>query len=314
MHIVIAGSSGLVGTALRHSLQADGHRVTRLVRRAPSAADELQWDPDVGTLDGTGLAGADAIVNLAGAGIGDARWNEDRKRVLVESRTRTTALLAETIAGIDERPGVLLSGSAIGYYGDRGDQVLTEQSDPGDDFLADLCQQWEAATGPAESAGVRVAHLRTGMVLAPYGGALAKMLPLFKFGVGGRMGSGRAYWSWISLADEVGAIRFLLDRPVRGAVNLTAPNPVTNAEFTKTLGGALHRPTLLPVPSFGPKLLLGGELAEALLFTSARIVPAVLTDAGYSFQHPDLADAWPAILAQRDAVAAGPRPEGGHTA
>jgi len=222
---------------------------------------------------------------------------------LLDSRTRTTSLLATSIAAADNGPKVLLSGSAIGVYGERGDQVLTEQSDAGTGFLADICRQWEAATEPAEAAGVRVTHLRTGVVLSRSGGALAKMLPLFKLGLGGKMGNGRAYWSWISLADEVGAIEFLLDHPVSGPVNLTAPEPATNAELTRVLGRVLHRPTLLPVPSFGPKLLLGGELADALLFTSARVMPQALLDAGYRFRHPDLASALSAALAGEDIAA-----------
>ncbi len=202
------------------------------------------------------------------------------------------------MAAMTNPPAVLLSGSAIGYYGDRGDQLLTESSEPGRSFLAQLCLSWEAATAAAEQAGVRVAHLRTGIVLDRAGGALAKMLPLFRFGLGGRMGSGRDYWSWISLQDEVEAMAFLLTNEVRGAVNLTAPNPATNAELTRALAAAVHRPALLPIPRFGPRLLLGAELADALLFTSARVSPQALLDAGYPFHHPDLASALQAVLAK----------------
>lgn len=306
MHVVIAGSSGLIGTALTAALERAGHRVSRLVRRPVQAPDEIRWDPAAGTVDAAALAGVDAAVNLAGAGIGDKRWNAERKRELLDSRTKPTALLAETLARLDAPPKVLLSGSAIGYYGERGDQVLTEQSGPGEGFLPELCLEWEAATAAAEQAGIRVAHLRTGLVLSAQGGAMGKMLPLFRFGLGGRMGSGRDYWSWISLADEVAAIQFLLEAPVHGGVNLTGPAPVTNAEFTRELGRALRRPTLLPVPSFGPKLLLGPELADALLFTSARVVPAALTDSGYRFRHADLASALQAVVRGDDPAAPAP--------
>ena len=303
MHVAVSGASGLIGTALCQSLVRSGHQVSRLVRRPSARAEEISWDPAGGTLDPSRLEGVDAVVNLSGAGIGDKRWTDAYKRELLDSRVATTSLLAGTIARMDRKPQVLLSGSAIGIYGERGDQVLTEQSDAGSGFLADICQQWEAATSAASEAGVRVAHLRTGVVLAEGGGALGKMLPLFRFGLGGKMGNGRAYWSWISLADEIGAIEFLLEQPVSGAVNLTAPAPATNAEFTKALGQALHRPTLLPVPSFGPKLLLGGELADALLFTSARVMPQALLDAGYRFRHPDLASAFQAVLGGAGAAA-----------
>jgi uncharacterized protein (TIGR01777 family) len=296
MHVVISGASGLIGTALQTELSGAGHRVSRLVRRPAGAPDEITWDPARATIDTAALNGVDAVVNLAGAGIGDRRWNDARKRELVESRTRSTSLLADTIATLDDPPKVMLSGSAIGYYGDRGDQVLTERSGPGNDFLADLCQQWEAATAPAEKAGVRVVHLRTGLVLSAHGGALAKLLPLFKLGLGGRMGSGRAYWSWVALQDEVGAIDFLLSHPVHGAVNLTGPRPVTNAEFSRALGAALRRPAVLAVRAFGPKLVVGAELARTLLFTSARVVPAALQDAGYTFRYGDVQSALGAAL------------------
>jgi uncharacterized protein (TIGR01777 family) len=259
------------------------------VRRPPAAGESaVVWDPDAGTIDAASLEGIDAVVHLAGAGIGDQRWTAERKRVILESRTRGTALIASTLAGLDRRPSVLLSGSAIGFYGDRGDEVLTEQSAPGDDFLSSICVPWEAESRIAAEAGIRVANLRTGIVLSAEGGALAKMLPLFRFGVGGRYGSGRQWWSWVTIDDEVGAIRFLLDHDVSGPVNLTAPGAVTNAEFAKVLGRVLGRPSLLPVPKFGPKLVVGGELAEALLFTSARVQPDVLTSNGYAFAHPDL--------------------------
>lgn len=295
MRIVISGSSGLIGTALVARLRTEGHEVVRLVRRTPDAGD-AQWDPTAGRLEPAALEGADAVINLAGAGIGDKRWTDDYKNELRESRLRTTDLLASTIARLERRPAVLLSGSAIGIYADRGDEVLDESSAPGAGFLADLCVAWEAATAPAEEAGVRVAHLRTGIVLAKHGGALKKQLPLFKLGLGGRFGSGKQWQSWISLDDEVGAILHLLSADVRGPVNLTAPSPVTAKEFTVTLARVLKRPAFLPIPSFGPKLLLGGELVENLLLTGQQVHPRVLQTSGYAFRHSSLEPALRAIL------------------
>jgi len=304
MDIAITGSSGLIGRALTAALVADGHRVVRVVRRPPEPGeDALRWEPREGTIDRTGLEGLDAVVHLAGAGIGDRRWNEDYKREILESRTRSTALLASTLAGLERKPAVFLSGSAIGYYGDRGDEVLTETSPPGHSFLADVVVQWEAEAAPAADAGIRTALLRTGIVLSVDGGALTKLLPLFRLGLGGRMGSGRQWWSWISIADEVGAIRFLLDHDIAGPVNLTAPGPVTNATFTKVLGRVLGRPTVLPVPAFAPKLLRGAELAQELLFASQRVEPTVLEAHGYRFVHPDLETALRELL-DRPRVAA----------
>jgi len=289
LRIAITGASGLIGSALSASLRADGHRVVPLVRRAVRADESaVQWDPAAGTIDASALEGIDGVVHLAGAGIGDHRWNDSYKREVLESRTRGTELLARTLAGLDAPPPVLVSGSAIGIYGDTGDESVDESAPHARDFLASVCTQWEASAAPAVEAGIRVPFLRTGIVLSPDGGALAKLLPLFKLGAGGRMGSGRQWWSWISLADEVAVIRWLLANDVSGPVNATAPTPVTNAEMTKILGTVLHRPTLLPVPSFGPKILLGGELAQALLFTSQRVLPKVLTDHDFAFSHPTL--------------------------
>jgi uncharacterized protein (TIGR01777 family) len=289
--VVISGSSGLIGTALRDTLTADGHRPIALVRRTSRGADEIAWDIDSGVIDAASLEGVDAVVHLAGAGIGDKRWTEGYKRALVTSRTRSTALLTTTLAGLDRSPSRLVSASAIGYYGDRGDEVLTETSEPGTSFLADLCQQWEEATRPAVDAGIPTALIRTGVVLTATGGALAKMLPLFRLGVGGTLGSGRQYWSWITLADQVAAIVHLLEHPeVTGPVNLTGPEPVTNKQFTEALGRVLQRPTLVPVPPFGPKLLLGAEMADALLFDSARVLPTVLETSGFAFEHRQIAD------------------------
>ena len=296
MRVIISGASGLIGSALWSELRSDGHDVVKLVRRT-AAAGELQWDPSAGVLPVDALEGADAVVHLAGAGIGDHRWTTEYKAEILNSRVRSTALLAETIASCTNRPPVLLSGSAIGIYGASDDRELDEQSPPGTGFLADVCTQWEAAAAPAAAAGTRVAYLRTGIVLTPKGGALKKMLPLFKFFAGGRFGNGKQWQSWISLPDEVGAIKHLLTTDVTGPVNLTAPNPVTNAGFAKLLGHALGRPSVLPVPSFGPKLLLGGELADALLFTGQNVLPRVLQKSAYKFQHSRLDEAFRALLA-----------------
>ena len=298
MRIAITGVTGLIGSALKPHLESLGHEVVRVVRSNPSGTD-ISWSPADGRIDPHALDGIDAVVHLAGAGIGDKRWTDDYKRELLESRTKTTTLLSETIASADNGPSVFLSGSAIGIYGARGDEQLNEQSAPGDGFLADICVEWEAATAPAEAAGARVVHLRTGIVLSAKGGALKKQLPLFKFGLGGKMGSGTQWQSWISIDDEVAAITHLLTANTSGAVNLTAPNPVTNAEFTDTLGDVLHRPTFLPIPKFGPKLLLGGELADNLLFSGQRVVPAILeADQEFTFQHADLSTALHALLAK----------------
>lgn len=290
MDVVVSGASGLIGTALCRSLRADGHRVIELVRRpvADGETDALRWDPAGGQLDASALEGVDAVVHLAGAGIGDKRWSEARKREVLESRTRSTALLAEAVASLADKPSVFVSGSAIGYYGHRGDDVVTEATSPGGGFISRICVEWEAAAQPALDAGIRTVFIRTGIVLAPEGGAFGKLVPLFKLGLGGKMGGGREWWSWISLDDEVRAIRFLIDNPVHGPVNLTAPNPARNAEITRALGEVLHRPTFLTVPSFGPKLLLGSELAESLLFMSQRVEPAVLEEHGFEFHHPGI--------------------------
>lgn len=296
MKIAITGASGLIGTAVSSHLTAAGHETVSLVRREPKA-DEIGWDPAAGRLDADDLRGVDAIVHLAGAGIGDRRWTDDYKRVLMDSRVDGTSLIASKLADLGaDGPQVFLSGSAIGFYGERGDEELDESASAGTGFLAEICKRWEAATAPAESAGVRVAHLRTGIVLTPAGGALKKMLPLFKLGAGGRFGNGRQWMSWISLTDEIRAIEHLLTSGLSGPVNLTAPAPVRNAEFAKTLGRVLGRPSLLPVPPFGPKLLLGSELADALLFDGQRVVPSALREDGFEFSHADLATALRAEL------------------
>ena len=297
MQVAITGASGLIGRALAGSLLADGHTVRPLVRRPSDDPGAVHWDPVAGTIDATALDGVDAVVNLAGAAIGDRRWSEDRKRELHDSRTRSTDLLARTLGDLARPPSVLLSGSAIGFYGSRGDDVLTEVSAPGDDFLARLVADWEGAAAPAVDAGIRTAFLRTGLVLAGHGGILPRLALPFRFFVGGRLGSGRQWMSWVTLEDEVGAIRFLLDRTdISGPVNVVAPEPVTNAELAKALGAALHRPAAVPVPAFGPRLLLGREMADGLLFASQRVRPDVLVDAGYGYAHTEIAPALRAVL------------------
>jgi uncharacterized protein (TIGR01777 family) len=297
MNIVISGASGLIGTQLVKHLAGNGHEVVRLVRRSPKAG-EVQWNPKAGTLDAAALEGADAVIHLSGAGIGDKRWTNAYRKEILDSRTQTTALLANTIASLSQKPKVFLSGSAIGIYGARNDEQLTEVSTHGTGFLADVCEQWEAAAKPAVDAGVRTVFLRTGIVLTPKGGALKKLLPLFKLGVGGKFGNGKQWQSWISIDDEIGAIEHLLTVNVSGAVNLTAPNPVTNAEFTKVLASVLKRPAIVPVPAFAPKIVLGGELADALLFTGQRVIPAALNASGYVFKHSTLESALRSLLSK----------------
>lgn len=297
MDVAVTGSSGLIGSALCDALVADGHRAIRIVRR-PAGADEaaVQWDPAAGTIEAHKLEGLDAVVHLAGEGIGDKRWSDEQKRRIMDSRVQGTALLTETLAGLTTPPPVLVSGSAMGIYGDGGNRELTEQSPPGDIFLSEVCLAWEAAAQPAVDAGIRVPFIRTGIVLSAAGGALKRLLPLFKLGLGGRFGSGEQWMSWISLHDEIAAIRWLIEHDVAGPVNLTAPNPVTNAELTRQLAAALHRPAFLPVPAFGPKLLYGSDLVDQLLLLSQRVLPAVLTEHGFEFEHPELPAALRAVL------------------
>ncbi|MFM7065023.1 MAG: TIGR01777 family oxidoreductase [Actinomycetes bacterium] len=296
MDIAVTGASGLIGTALTRSLTAQGHRVLRLVRKDGGGNDTVRWDPAAGTIDAAGLEGLDAVVHLAGEGIGEKRWSAEQKERIRSSRTLGTALVARTLAGLKSPPKVLLSGSAIGFYGDTGDRVVDETAPAGKDFLASVCVEWEAAAAPAVDAGIRTAFLRTGIVLSADGGALGKVLPIYKLGGGGRSGSGRQWWSWISLDDQVAATEFLLTADVAGPVNMVAPHPVTNAEYAKALGRAVHRPTTI-TPMFGPRLLLGKELADSLLLTSTRVAPAVLEQAGYQFAQPDLDGALRSLLA-----------------
>ncbi|MGQ0431467.1 MAG: TIGR01777 family oxidoreductase [Microthrixaceae bacterium] len=288
MRICVSGSSGLIGTALRQSLEADGHSVIRLVRNGAEGPGLVRWDIDRGEIDTASLKGIDAVVHLAGEGIGDKRWTPDQKRKILDSRTQGTTLLAEALASLTAKPAVLVSGSAIGFYGDRGDELLTEQSGPGTGFLTDVARAWEAAAQPVEAAGIRLVKIRTGIVLDRNGGALAKMASIGKLGLLGKLGSGTQWMSWVALVDHVRAVRFLIEREISGPVNVTAPAPVTNAVFTKALGRVLHRPTVIPVPRFGPKLLLGSELAEALLLEGQRVMPQVLVEAGFEFRYDDL--------------------------
>ncbi len=297
MLIVLAGASGLIGSALRESLQRDGHELRVLVRRPAASEHERSWDPDAGRLDPGDLAGADAVVNLSGAGVGDHRWTSSYQRVILDSRLTTTGTIARTIAALGpDAPATLLSASAVGYYGDTGDRVVVESAPAGAGFLADVCAQWERATAPAESAGhTRVAHLRTGLVLARSGGLMGRLVPLVKAGLGGKLGSGRQYQPWISLADEIGAITHLLTADIAGAVNLTGPTPVPQAEFVAQMAAILHRPALFPAPGFGLRLVLGRFADEGVL-AGQRAIPKVLTDSGYDFVHPDLAGALHAAL------------------
>ncbi len=301
MDVAVTGSTGLIGSALCTALVARGDRVVRILRHAPSGRDEIHWDPAGGVLNPSDLRGTDAVVHLAGAGIADRRWTPAQRDRIRESRTRGTTLLAGALAEIrdDGGPSTLVSGSAIGFYGDAGDRILDESGPRGTGFLADVCVAWEQATERAGSAGVRVAHARTGVVLTPVGGLLAKQLPLFRLGLGGRLGSGRQYLSWISLQDEVAALLWLVDREVEGPVNLVAPSPVTNAEFARSLGSALGRPARLPVPAAMPMVMFGRDLVRELMLASTRVRPRVLEDGGFAFTDPELGPALRAMVAGR---------------
>ncbi|MDQ4127187.1 MAG: TIGR01777 family oxidoreductase [Actinomycetota bacterium] len=288
MNVLISGATGLIGTALIPELEAAGHSVTRLTR-SPRSADDLGWDPEAGTIDD--LEGTDAVVHLAGESIAEGRWTPEKKRRILESRKKGTRMLAEAIAALPVPPSVMVSASADGYYGDRGNELLTEDSEPGSGFLAEVCTAWEAAADPAREAGIRVVHPRTGIALSPKGGALGKTLPIFRLGAGGRIGSGRQYWSWVSLDDVVGSYVYALENEaVSGPVNVCSPNPLTNAEYTKVVGRVLNRPTFFPLPATAARAALGG-VADELLLASKRMVPAGLEKAGYRFRHPNLEEA-----------------------
>ncbi len=294
LRVVIAGSSGLIGTGLVAGLRRAGHDVIRLVRRDPAGADERRWDPPAGWLEPNALAGADAVINLCGAGIGDKRWTEARKQVLRDSRDTPTEVLATAVA--EHRVGTLVNASAVGFYGDTGDTPVDETAPNGQGFLAALCQEWESATAAAEAAGARVVRVRSGLVLAPSGGLLAKLRPLVTLYAGGRLGSGTQYWPWISLDDEVAAIRFVTEHDtLAGPVNLAGPTEATNAEFTKALGTALHRPTPWAVPGFALRALLG-EFADEGILIGQRVVPKALDRAGFTFRHQSIGEALAAVL------------------
>jgi uncharacterized protein (TIGR01777 family) len=321
MTILVTGSSGLIGSALVATLTQHDHRVVRLVRPGPGSpapADAVRsastpsggamvrtvdWNPARGTVDLAGLEAAgpfDGVVNLAGAGVADRRWNPQRKQLIMASRTQATSLLVSTLLQLAQRPPVVVSASAIGFYGERGDEELTERSPVGTGFLASVAAAWEEATRPVADAGVRVVHVRTGLVLAGRGGVLGKQLPLFKLGFGGRLGPGTQYQSWITLDDEVAVIlRALTDGRLTGAVNAVAPGAVTNAEFTSTLGGVLRRPTFCAVPAGALRLILGREMAEETVLVSQRVLPEVLADSGFVFGHPELGEALTSVLASR---------------
>ncbi|MDH6519573.1 uncharacterized protein (TIGR01777 family) [Streptomyces sp. SAI-208] len=285
--IAVAGASGLIGSALVRSLTADGHEVVRLVRRQPRDDGEVRWDPEAGRVDTAGLAGCDAVVNLAGAGVGSRRWTEAYKKRIHDSRVNGTAALARALASLDEPPKVFVNGSAMGYYGETGDRVVDEDSPAGQGFLPELCVEWEAAAAPAHQAGVRTAFTRTGLVVARGGGAWGKLFPLFQAGLGGRMGDGGQYWSFIALHDEVAAIRHLLETDgLSGPFNLTAPEPLTNREITEAMGRVLHRPTLFTVPEPVLRAVLG-EMAGDVL-GSVRVRPARLLESGFTFAFPDI--------------------------
>ncbi|MFF2133598.1 TIGR01777 family oxidoreductase [Streptomyces olivochromogenes] len=293
--IAIAGASGLIGSALTRSLTADGHEVVRLVRRAPRGKDEVRWDPDGQRMDAGGLAGCTAVVNLAGAGVASRRWTEAYKRKILDSRVRGTATLAAAVAALDERPEVFVNGSAIGFYGETGDREVDESAPPGEGFLPSVCVAWEGAAAPAREAGVRTVFARTGLVVAREGGAWGKLFPLFKAGLGGRMGDGRQYWSYISLHDEVAAIRHLIDTSsLSGPVNLTAPTPLTNREITEAMGRVLHRPTVFPTPAPLLRLALGDMSGDIL--GSQRVHPTRLLSSGFAFAFPTIEDALRAAL------------------
>lgn len=295
MRIAVTGASGLIGSALAESLTASSHEVVRLVRHEPRSADEARWDPAAGTVDAAGLEGCRAIVHLAGAPIGTRRWTDARKKELRDSRVLGTAAIARAAAAMSTPPEVLLCGSAIGFYGDTGDSWVDESSPAGAGFLADLVRDWEAAAEPARAAGIRTVHARTGLVVSTAGGAWAPLFPLFRAGLGGRLGDGRQFWSFIALHDEVAALRHLLDASaVSGPVNLTAPDPLTNRQITAAMGRVLHRPTLAAVP--GPVLRLTlGEFAGDVL-SSQRVRPKVLLDSGFSFAFPKIEEALRAAI------------------
>jgi uncharacterized protein (TIGR01777 family) len=296
VRIAVTGSSGFIGTALVRALESRGNDVVRIGRSGVRTDGRVQWDPEHGTLDAEALAGVDAAINLAGEPIGKRRWSDAQKARIVNSRERGTALLSQTLARLSPRPGALLSASAMGYYGDRADQVLTEEDSSGEGFLASVCRRWESATSAASDAGIRVVHLRTGLPLDPSGGLMKRILLPFRLGVGGRLASGRQWMSWVSLTDQIGATLHLLDdEGARGAFNIAAPGPVRNDEFTRVLAHVLRRPAVIPIPKALIAIPFGRELTNDLL-SSIRISPARLEGSGYRFQEPELEPALRAML------------------
>ena len=296
MNVLVSGSTGLIGTALVAALRGGGHRVVRLVRSGGGGRDEARWDPAAGTIEAEKLEGVEAVVHLAGEGIAEGRWSAAKKARIMDSRRQGTGLLARTLAGMRTPPGVMVSTSATGYYGDRGNELLSESSSPGELFLSGVCVEWEAAAEPARVAGIRVVHPRIGIVLSTKGGALKTTLPIFKLGLGGKIGSGRQYWSWISLDDVVGALIHAMETDsLSGPVNVVAPNAPTNAEYTKVLGRVLNRPTVFPLPAPAAKLMLG-EVADELLLPSALVEPVRLQETGYAYRHPELEGAFRQLL------------------
>ncbi|MFD7099076.1 TIGR01777 family oxidoreductase [Streptomyces xanthophaeus] len=295
MRIAVTGSTGLIGNALVKSLRSDGHEVVRFVRRAPAAADEARWDPAGGHVDRAGLTGCAAVVHLAGAGVGEHRWTTRYKKEIRDSRVLGTAALAAALAALDEPPAVLVSGSAIGYYGDTGDRAVDEDAPAGQGFLPSVCVEWEAAAEPARAAGIRTVYARTGLVVAGEGGAWGRLFPIFRAGIGGRLGNGRQYWSHISLHDEIAALRHIIDTPsLEGPVNLTAPDPLTNRQVTAAMARVLRRPALLPVPAVALRIVLG-EFSDDVL-GSQRVLPARLLESGFVFRDPGIEDSIRAAL------------------
>jgi uncharacterized protein (TIGR01777 family) len=293
MRVAVSGSTGLVGSEVVASLSTAGHEVVRLVRRSPAPGEKaVRWDPAKGEVDAAGLEGFDAVIHLAGENVGAGRWTPARKAAIRDSRVNGTRLLCDALAGLARPPKTLVCASAVGYYGDRGGETLAEESPPGTGYLAEVCQEWEAASAPAARKGIRVVALRIGMVLSPEGGALPRMLPLFRAGLGGVLGGGRQYVSWVALDDLPNILLHALQRgDLTGPVNAVAPRPVTNREFTVALGKVLARPTPLPVPAFALRLAVGREMADALLLASARVVPRRLEETGYRFRFPELGGA-----------------------
>ena len=288
--IAITGASGLIGTALVGHLKSEGHTVQRLVRRPVVGPDEIQWDPKTGYVDLDALRGVDAVIHLAGVGVGDKRWSKKYKAEILNSRLLGTTAIANAVTEV--QPQLFISASAIGWYGESGNRAVVESDRAGDDFLAAVCREWEAAADLAH--GVRTVKIRTGLVLDPTGGALGKMLPLFRLGLGGKLGSGKQWWSWITLHDVIRAITFIVENPISGPVNLTSPNPVTNQEFTSALARAMHRPALFPAPAIALKIALGGFSSEIL--GSKKVAPQVLTDAGFTWDYPHITSALTALI------------------